>query len=230
MKGTCIYSSNVRYSTMHRKSIYLTLIIGLFGLTSLAQQPILYLSCANKLDLKEIGLKPQLKTLGFRGGQIVEGRGAGDVIYVEPTAIGFDIQGVSAQTGDDTTVNFRARRPPQPTFSLMFNGAPVSPTNTPGRDEMATFQLIPDPTFAANYPEEANYQFDGVSHWINPALGAPMKLGTFSDPTPTIQIQGSNLSQEGLYFQIDGISRINYRGEVIKEPFPKSKLNYVLNR
>lgn len=215
---------------MRCKSIYLTLILGLFYLPSLAQQPILYLSCANRLDLSEIGLKPQLKALAFRGGGIVEGRGAGEVIYVEPMAIGFDIQGVSAQTGDDTTVSFRARRPPQPTFNLMFNGAPVSPSNTPGKDEMATLQVIPDPAFAANYPEEANYQFDGVTMWVNPALGAPMKLGDFSQPSPSIGIQGSNLTQDGLYYQFGGINRINFRGEVIKEPFPKSKLNYVLNR
>lgn len=130
-------------------------------------------------------------------------------------------------------VKYNVVKPPKPVIHLMVSGREYNGVKPIPKKATCTVKLEADSDFKKALPKDARYAITKVDLKVQRSLGAPTKVGSYNgsgkDATKGIKVSlGNKLKSDGagtkIYFVIDKIVRINFKGAKVPEKFTERDL------
>ena len=181
--------------------------------------PPLYLGCANKLSIQS----PQLgafwnPTITANGASVIPSGEKGKVTVVPNSAtVALNISNGGSLLG---TEPFRVNKVPRPTLDIFVGGTRANdPRGVPVSSARSVkIQAVPDPSFAAFSPDDANFRTTGATV----SLVRGTKRVSFVNVGPGGGSIGSLAAEaqagDRLVIQVEGVQRRNFRGDISDVP------------
>ncbi|GAB4010471.1 gliding motility protein GldM [Spirosoma sp. KCTC 42546] len=181
--------------------------------------PPLYLGCANKLSIQS----PQLgalwnPTITANGAAVIASGEKGKVTVVPNSAsVALNISNAGSLLG---TEPFRVNKVPRPTLQISVGGTPTTdPRGVPASSARSVkIQAVPDPSFAAFSPEDANFRTTGAT--------ISLVRGTRRVKTAEVGAGGGSIGEiaaeaqpgDRLVIEVNGVQRRNFKGDISDVP------------
>ncbi len=191
----------------------------------------LYAQCANDLQVAVPALL-QMYDPVFKasGAEVVLNTQARDKIRVVPGRNRSVVLSVSNRVGGQTypvgDLQYGVLLPPKPSVSLLVQGQVANGLTPVSSSSRVEIRLQPDEDFRRLSPQDARYRIQTIRVLLKDRLGAPEVVASYSvaqqDPTGRIVVtlpQQVRQAPSGsrVFIQVEGVSRVNFRGEVIPE-------------
>ena len=191
----------------------------------------LYAQCANDLQVAVPALQQMYDPI-FKasGAEVVLNTRARDKIRVVPGRTRSVVLSVANRVGDQTypvgDLQYGVLLPPKPSVSLLVQGQVANGLTPVSASSRVEIRLQPDEDFRRLSPQDARYRIQTIKVLLKDRLGAPEVVATYSvaqqDPTGRIVVtlpQQVRQAPSGsrVFIQVEGVSRVNFRGEVIPE-------------
>ena len=192
--------------------------------------PPLYLGCENKLSIQS----PQLGALWnpsfpAEGANVIQSGERGKITVVPNSSrVRLSVVNAGSTLGSE---DFRVNKVPRPTIEYLVGGRGTNDPRGVPVDGARSLQVraVPDPSFAAYAPNDANFRVTGVV--VNLARGTrrvagPLNLGPGGGSLGTMAAEmqpGDRIS-----VTIEGVQRKNFRGETSDVPMGNMTQNIPL--
>ena len=133
----------------------------------------------------------------------------------------------NGQLIDIDQLTYNVIDPPKPSLELLVEGRPYSITQSTPSNSRLSIRLVPDPEFRRSLPRDARYGIQRVEFLLKDGLQPPRIVGQTTlqgqDATQalTLRVPSEVLRARAgskLYIRINGIHRVNYQGNQIRQP------------
>ena len=124
------------------------------------------------------------------------------------------------------TRTFRVIKPPKPTLEVRVNNQPYNGLSPISKRSNVVIRVTPDSDFQAALPQDARYTINTVDLLVQRSLGAPTRVGSFSGsgrsgaqgvPVPLGNRLSADTPGAKIYFRVDRVYRVNFKGQNIEE-------------
>ncbi|MFN8397188.1 MAG: GldM family protein [Bacteroidia bacterium] len=196
---------------------------------------ILYRDCGNtvNVDVPSLGDNYNPDFSKSEGGQVISSAtNKKDITIVPGSGKNFKLSVYSNTNGQKIKIEdlkYNVKKPNSPRIVVQLpNGQELSPMQAVSKRQSVKVKLLPDPEFASTLPRDARYKADKVKVMLQDGIDSPKTIVSVSGA----DIQNGvsvNLSQGELksayqgakiYFQVEGVKRINFQNKVIDENMP----------
>ncbi|MFK7971987.1 MAG: hypothetical protein AB8F95_16590 [Bacteroidia bacterium] len=191
---------------------------------------VLYKNCANtlRIDVPALG-EAYDPVISATGARVRKSEVSKRRFLIDPTANRCALKVATRSQGKEIALqklNYRVIEPPTPGIEFKVNSRVYNGISSIPKGSRINIKLKPDLNFRKQFPGEVNYQVRRVNILLKDGLQPPRLVGTvFMDQSfikkggrvivPTKVWQASPGST--LYFQLEGIERVNYRGKIIPD-------------
>ncbi|MGL4630972.1 MAG: gliding motility protein GldM [Leadbetterella sp.] len=191
--------------------------------------PPLYFKCANRIQVSSPGLGNLFKpTFSGSGAEFIPGGGGKVTIVPSSNKVSLAVNNDGIVLG---TFPFNVRRVPKPTVSVMAGGRLVNDEvmkrGIPAKGTRSiSVAVAADEDFKATNPEDAKYRV--TSYTVYLASGTRPK-GKLENNGNIGSIMQNAEPGDRLLIQVDGVQRMNFKGEVENVAIPTVSLSIPLN-
>lgn len=191
----------------------------------------LYAQCANDLQVRVPNLQDQYRPIfSAEGAELILNTDTKDKIRVVPgrntrarVKVANEYQGANFPIGN---LEYSVVQTPKPDVAVLVQGQPYSGVAAVPATASFSLKLSPDADFAQLMPKDARYRIRTVKVLLKDGLQPPRVVASYNvsgqDPRGGIPISMPAEVRQArpgsrVFIQIDGIERINFRGEAIAD-------------
>lgn len=190
---------------------------------------LLYKGCGNvvTVDVPMLGDGYNPDFSGSAGGSIVPSSASKKKITIVPNRRNFNLKVASNTNGQNIkvgNVKYNVIKPPQPRLAAFVNGQEYNGRTPLRKGQRVTIKVIPDSEFKRTLPNDAKYKVGKVKLMVQTSMiGGAQTIATktgnvMNGITFTLnQPQLKSARGAKLYFEVDDIYRVNFRGQSEKE-------------